>query len=79
MSDKKQNNNDVHFSNQDTIIRRAWIESAVESVKSSLDPGNFCDAIPHVLDEAAPVTESNVSDRPGIYLAWSGGARRSGT
>jgi len=75
MSDENQNNKKSIFSNEDTIVRRAWIESAVQGARSSLTSVPP-DAAP-LADVAAPL-DHDVGPQ-GPYLAWSGGRRCSGT
>jgi len=92
MSDKKNNKNRP-FTNEDTIVRRAWVESALEGVRERLQTdtteADISDQGPveNVAAEAAAVTPATVpetaqrpaSARPGLYVAWSAPARRSGT
>ncbi len=54
MSDKKQN--DTAFTNEDTIVRRQWIESALESVRGQLDSG--CP------DPDAAISDTSVDGEP---------------
>lgn len=80
MSEDNQNNKNIYFSNEDTIIRRAWIESAVAGARSSVlaDQPSVAD----LPDASTPIEEPRHSgdSRPaGPYLAWSAGERRSGT
>ena len=79
MSDENQNNKNQLFSNADTIVRRNWIESAVQSARSSLFTGPLDSA---ALPDAAVQPEKGKARQPerrGPYLAWSAGERRSGT
>ncbi len=78
MSD--ENNKNIFFSNEDTIVRRAWIESALASARLSLSadrasamglPDGSC-----TTDEASGDDNAQPS---GPYLAWSADERRSGT
>jgi hypothetical protein len=75
------------FTNEDTLVRRAWIDSALDSVRSRLggspDSGESAD-----FDEesgqsadrsAAPGPASKRAERPKLYVAWSATERRSGT
>ncbi len=89
MSNK--NNNDSIFSNQDTLVRRAWINSALDSVRSRLSSGAENDAVAGNLDSNAvgqpPVeprqpeaaNHQDSSEQPNLYVAWSSQERRSGT
>jgi hypothetical protein len=89
MSNK--NNNDSIFTNQDTIVRRAWINSALDSVRSRLGSGTENAAVAENLDSNAvgqPSVESrepeaaerqDSSKQPHLYVAWSSQERRSGT
>jgi len=76
------------FHNQDTLLRRAWIESAIRGVRASLasclDAPEFGE---RVGIDAPVAAEPNSAARPGgaaakrpaLYVAWSAGRRRSGT
>ena len=90
----KNNNSDSLFSNQDTIVRRDWINSALESVKSRLRSGQESDAVAGYIDGAnidadegksAPEVKGQAnapaegSTQRGLYVAWSSQERRSGT
>ena len=90
----KNNNNDVLFSNQDTIVRREWIKSALESVRSRLhadrEPDASAGAIEGAYSDASDGESSAdaneqataaAEDSPnrGLYVAWSSQERRSGT
>jgi len=89
----KKNNNDSFFSNQDTIVRRAWIDSALEGVRSRLGVGLEPDPVAgHIngvnidaSDDAPaptgqPAEAAGESRQPaGLYVAWSSQERRSGT
>ena len=92
MSDKKRS--DAPFTNEDTIVRRAWIETALASVRSRLGsqyPDPDAATAGTGIDGSSPANdaEQNDSDRPalepaaarrsGLYVAWSAPARRSGT
>lgn len=85
----KNNNSDSLFSNQDTIVRRAWINSALEGVRSRLGVGLESDAVAGNIDAngdaRAPAASGQPADaasgagQPGLYVAWSSQERRSGT
>ena len=88
MSDK--NKNDRLFRNEDTLVRRAWIESAIEGVRASLGSGfnalEFGEPInpPAALNNEPQATSKSRfpaagKNRPSLYVAWSASARRSGT
>jgi hypothetical protein len=89
MSNK--NNNDSIFSNQDTLVRRAWINSALDSVRSRLGYGTENDSVAENSDSNAvgqPPVEprqpeaaehQDSSEQPHLYVAWSSRERRSGT
>jgi len=89
MSNKK--NNESIFSNEDTLVRRAWIDSALNSVRSHLSSGmseseptsfvsaDSASAQPEVSSQSSkPVVRSQPRERPNLYVAWSSDARRSG-
>ena len=89
MSDKKQEKST--FSNEDTLVRRAWIDSALTSVRSHLD-AHVGDSGPFPAGaegaasgaEMAEVEQNaaaqpTAGDKPRLYVAWSSGERRSGT
>jgi len=90
----KNNNSDSLFSNQDTIVRREWINSALESVRSRLHTGQESDAIAGCIDsantavnegECIPEEQAQAKSpaegttQRGLYVAWSSQERRSGT
>ena len=90
----KNNNSDSFFSNQDTIVRREWINSALESVRSRLHSGQESDAIAGCIDgantdvnegkcmpeeQAQANSPAEGSAQRGLYVAWSSQERRSGT
>ena len=88
MSDK--NKNEEFFRNTDTLVRRAWIESALEGVRARLGSGistlEFGDAadVPaaSVAERPSPVQSPGtpaVKSKPRLYVAWSAGIRRAGT
>jgi len=78
MSNK--NNNDSFFTNQDTIVRRAWINSALESARSRLAPSSEHDAVIGYIDaNDVGQAAAGSAEQPHLYVAWSSQARRSGT
>ena len=78
MENKKQN--EALITNEDTLVRRAWIESALEGVRSHIDaplfPAEAGDLDWSADEECEPTAES---ERPHLYMAWSSRERRSGT
>lgn len=86
MTDKSKNKNKKNsmFSNQDTIVRRAWIESALESARSSRTE-NESDNYSHghvalpLEGESAAESPAGSDSQQGLYLAWSSQERFSGT
>jgi hypothetical protein len=54
-----KNNNNSIFTNQDTIVRRDWINSALDSVRSRLGSGSENDAV------AGDVVRNNDSNAVG--------------
>jgi len=88
MSDK--NKNEEFFRNTDTLVRRAWIESALEGVRASLGSGlsalefgDAADAPAAAGAERPPLAQSAGApagkSKPRLYVAWSAGIRRAGT
>ena len=90
----KNNNSDSLFSNQDTIVRREWINSALDGVRSRLGSGQEPDVIAGNIDGAniesndaecastltgQPEEAADVPAKRGLYVAWSSQERRSGT
>lgn len=72
------------FTNEDTLVRRAWIDSALDSVRSRLggtpDNCETPDSDEETGQSAAPTeTRSSKGQRPKLYVAWSATERRSGT
>jgi hypothetical protein len=86
MSDKKQE--ESTFSNEDTLVRRAWIDSALTSVRSHLDahvgdsglyPVGADSGAERAEVEQNAAAQPTAGDKPRLYVAWSSGERRSGT
>jgi hypothetical protein len=80
MADDK--NNEKSFSNEDTLVRRAWIDSALEGVRAQIDaPLPAAETAAYVVEGAGmhPEQSEAEEERPGLYLAWSADERRSGT
>lgn len=86
MSDKSKEE-DI-FRNEETLLRRAWIESALRGVRASLacaaDAPEFgeragFDGSVAGETNAAVKSASAAAKRPALYVAWSAGGRRSGT
>jgi hypothetical protein len=90
----KNNNSDSLFSNQDTIVRREWINSALDGVRSRLGSGQESDVIAGNIDganieaneaECASTLTGQAEEvaaapaKRGLYVAWSSRERRSGT
>ena len=89
MSDNKHNK-DQFFSNEATLLRRAWIEAAVNGVRARLDvcpeaedfqPWPLCQprGLTVVPEQIAPEPASNPASRsrPTLYVAWPLQERRS--
>lgn len=78
MENKKQN--EALITNEDTLVRRAWIESALEGVRSHIDaplsPAEAGNIGRNADEEREPTAES---ERPHLYMVWSSRERRSGT
>ena len=74
MNYKKDNNN--RFTNTDTIVRRDWIETAIESVRARLD-----EPLPVPESGDLGAHESGFQDDAGSHLTlvWSANERQSGT
>lgn len=80
MSNKKDNESLIK--NEDTLVRRAWIESAVEGVRARVDtPQQHAEAGSLAREEFRAAAEQHRAegDRPRLYIAWDSGQRRSGT
>jgi hypothetical protein len=73
--------------NVDTRVRRAWIESALDSVRAHLSASAFMPSTIESLGHEASTQDirrpaevaAEAPARPRLYLAWSAGQRRSGT
>jgi hypothetical protein len=57
----RDDNSDIIIRNQDTIIQRAWVERAIESVRRRLENN----------EELPPVAEEQPPGRPHLYLVHS--------
>jgi hypothetical protein len=86
MANKKHN--DTVITNEDTLVRRAWIESAVESVRARIntplpqaESGSLVQDDDEDLNSAHKPAQAKPvrGERPHLYVAWSAGVRRSGT
>jgi hypothetical protein len=86
MANKKHN--ETVITNQETLVRRAWIESAVESVRARINtplPQAESGSFIHDADEGLKPAHNSRQEqpvrgeRPHLYVAWSDGVRRSGT
>jgi len=86
MSDKNEKQDLIR--NEDTLLRRAWIESALQGVRSSLASRSAAPEYGEPASAAAPVADQTnrgsdfsgtASRRPALYVAWSAGRRRSAT
>jgi hypothetical protein len=81
MTHKKHN--DEVIKNEDTLVRRAWIESAIQGVRSRM--GDMPAAEDSSLYESETVEfephprEDMDSSGAHLVLAWDANARRSGT
>jgi len=64
---KKNNNSDAFFRNQDTIVRRAWINTALEGVRSRLAAGLEPDAVAGNVDNMN--VDANSDPRPPALSA----------
>ena len=69
MSNK--NNNDSFFTNQDTIVRRAWINSALESARSRLAPSSKHDAVIGYIEanDVGQEAAADSAEQPHLYVA----------
>ena len=71
------------ITNEDTLVRRAWIDSAVDSVRAKLGGTPGADDAQDRDDQVSPsearCSAKPRSGRPKLYVAWSAEARRSGT
>jgi hypothetical protein len=78
MENKKHN--EALITNEETLVRRAWIESALEGVRSHIDaplPPAEAGNLGRNADEEREARAE--SERPHLYMAWSSRERRSGT
>jgi hypothetical protein len=89
MSENKHNK-DQFFSNEATVLRRAWIEAAVNGVRARLNANPDVDGLqPEPLHQrrslvvvqpansaATPIMTAR-RRRPDLYVAWPVQARRS--
>ena len=77
MANKKEH--EALITNEDTLVRRAWIESAIEGVRARIEGplppaeyGNLAAGDPGsaYMDDA---------EGPQLYVVWDADQRRSGT
>jgi len=80
-----KNNKTTRITNAETLARRAWIESAMNSVRLHLNASAFVpppviEAVGHEATlEPTAQTPAERRKHGGLYIAWSEGERRSGT
>jgi hypothetical protein len=80
-----EKNNDSLIKNEDTLVRRAWIESAVEGVRARVETSMSHAEVDALVreelpaDVAACTDEADEADGPQLYVAWDADERRSGT
>ena len=60
-------NSERKITNETTVWRRAWVDSAIESVRARLNPSAESD---QATDDAR-VKPTLDSQRPSLYVAWS--------
>ncbi|MCP4000624.1 MAG: hypothetical protein GY727_06925 [Gammaproteobacteria bacterium] len=70
--------------NEETLVRRAWINSAVESARIRINeplPQAESGSLMQKADEEPNLMAERPArgKRPELYIAWSDGIRRSGT
>jgi hypothetical protein len=74
--------NESLITNEETLVRRAWIESAIEGVRARVDtPRPHAESGSLAREEFRAVAEQHRDEggRPQLYVAWDAGQRRSGT
>jgi hypothetical protein len=73
------------ITNEDTLVRRAWIESAVEGVRARVETSLSQAELDALVREELPADiaacreGAEDSDGPELYLVWDADERRSGT
>jgi hypothetical protein len=80
-----EKDNDTLITNEDTLVRRAWIESAVEGVRARVETSLSHAEVDALVREEFPADiatcreDAEDADRPELYLVWDADERRSGT
>lgn len=81
MSYKKYN--DERIKNEDTLVRRAWVDSAIEGARSHKDVIPPAEAgglfYSETVEFRAAAGEEAEETGPHLVLAWDADQRRSGT
>ncbi|MGI9291320.1 MAG: hypothetical protein ACR2QG_08590 [Gammaproteobacteria bacterium] len=68
--------------NEDTLVRRAWIESAVEGVRAKVDAPLPLADVERLSADELNMAVSGPADKqpePELNLVWDAAVRRSGT
>ncbi len=83
MANEHEKEKQKQLTNAHTLARREWIESALESVRRRMDASTFLpstlESLGHEPVSLPPPVAPLRKPKPGLYLAWSAGRRRSGT
>jgi hypothetical protein len=80
MANKKDT--EALITNEKTLVRRAWIESAIEGVRAQVStPVAHAEPANLAREEFCAATEKHQDEggRPHLYVAWDADQRRSGT
>jgi hypothetical protein len=73
--------NESLITNEETLVRRAWIESAIEGVRAQVDtPQPHAESGNLARKEFGTAKQhQDEGERPQLYVAWDADQRRSGT
>ena len=71
--------NDDLITNADTLVRRAWIESAIECVRTRMESPLPVAEVGDIASSVSSLEDRSESAENHLTLVWSAGTRRSGT
>lgn len=74
----KKDNDDL-ITNADTLVRRAWIESAIESVRTSIESPLPVAEVGDIASSVSGLDDRSEATGSHLTLVWSADERRSGT
>ena len=71
--------NDDLITNADTLVRRAWIESAIECVRTRMESPLPVAEVSDIANSVGSLDDRSDATGSHLTLVWSADERRSGT